>query len=625
MATTNFDTFKEDHQTLQRFLRALNQRLSTNRVAERNRALLICAVLVALRNPDFKAGYSKYTQPSQLAKRIQDEALAVLRVALSQRSRGLIEQTFGFIEHETGLLGQDEGSFLDDNELKQIVQQVDHNVGTFVAKHRKYDVLSELYVEFLRYSNKDKGLGVVLTPPHITELIAALAQVNKHSVVYDNCVGTAGFLVAALKRMIDDGLGLSDTAGRLLGVEFQADIFPLAVCNLLLHSASLNGIEHGTCFDENIIADMKASKPDVGLLNPPYKLNKKHDTEEWEFVFNNLDTLSPGAVCVAVLPMQTVLSTSDKTVKLKSRLMKRHTLEGVISLPDQVFFNSRASAVTCVVIITAHQPHPADKQVWLGLGKDDGYTIEKHKGRIDPDSRWPAIRDTWINTFLSRTETPHFSVTRPLRPEEDWCAEAYVTRDHSLLSRDDFQHTLRTFVGCMFAQGNLDAVHAEAANMQPVNLTDREWQHFKVGDLLNVSRSHYVERKALAEGCLPYVTRIASNNGVDGHGSHKRSYEGNCITIGPEGIVAFYQPGQFIAGTVNIVRHPNMSASVAMFLVTVMDFVHVGKHNYGYAVSKGRLEASQIPLPVNNKNQPDWEFMSRYVKQLRYSSNLEQL
>jgi recombinational DNA repair ATPase RecF len=33
-------------------------------------------------------------------------------------------------------------------------------------------------------SNSDKGLGIVLTPPHITELFSELSQVNKKSIVF---------------------------------------------------------------------------------------------------------------------------------------------------------------------------------------------------------------------------------------------------------------------------------------------------------------------------------------------------------------------------------------------------------------------------------------------------------
>jgi hypothetical protein len=39
-----------------------------------------------------------------------------------------------------------------------------------------YDTIGHFYVEFLRYANNDKGLGIVLTPPHIAELFARLPR-----------------------------------------------------------------------------------------------------------------------------------------------------------------------------------------------------------------------------------------------------------------------------------------------------------------------------------------------------------------------------------------------------------------------------------------------------------------
>jgi hypothetical protein len=39
----------------------------------------------------------------------------------------------------------------------------------------------------LRYANNDNSLGIVLTPPHITEIFTEIANINKDSVVLDTC------------------------------------------------------------------------------------------------------------------------------------------------------------------------------------------------------------------------------------------------------------------------------------------------------------------------------------------------------------------------------------------------------------------------------------------------------
>ena len=65
------------------------------------------------------------------------------------------------------------------------------------------DVLGRFYGEFMSYSGGNgQTLGVVLTPKHITELFADLADIKPEDNVFDPCCGTAGFLIAAMHRML---------------------------------------------------------------------------------------------------------------------------------------------------------------------------------------------------------------------------------------------------------------------------------------------------------------------------------------------------------------------------------------------------------------------------------------
>ena len=192
----------------------------------------------------------------------------------------------------------------------------------------------------MRYANNDKGLGIVLTPTHITELFVELAEINKDSVCFDNCCGTGGFLISAMKKMLKEAKG--DTAkekqikkSQLVGVEYQDDIYALLVSNMLLHRDGRTNIFLGDCF-KKASEIKKLFKPTAGLLNPPYK-TKKSDTEELEFVLNNLEILESGAKCVAIIPMSCVIEDTIISKNLKKRILDEHTVEAVMSLPDELF------------------------------------------------------------------------------------------------------------------------------------------------------------------------------------------------------------------------------------------------------------------------------------------------
>ena len=245
-------------------------------------------------------------------------------------------------------------------ELQQIIADIDEQVNSFSRNHKFTDVLGDAYLEFLRYSNSDKGLGIVLTPPHITELFAELARPTVDSVVYDNCAGTGGFLVSAMRTMVEAARGDSAIeshikSDQLFGVEMQPNIYPLAVSNMYIHQDGKSNVELGDCFSEAIIRKVKQRRPTIGLLNPPYK-SEPTDVEELEFVLNNLSCLQEGGTCVAILPMQSALAGGGQVRLLKEKLLENHTVEAVLSMPNELFFNSGVNVVTCIMVLTAHRP-----------------------------------------------------------------------------------------------------------------------------------------------------------------------------------------------------------------------------------------------------------------------------
>ena len=294
---------RQDFHSLLGFIQTLNARLHGNRVAESQRALLLSAALIALEHPPFRNSYYQETKPRDLATRMVDVVRQQLRDAdISPERLVVLEQNFGFIKTETALLQKD-------NELRDIIRLIDDEINSYIKNHEYQDVLGRLYVEFLRYANSDKGLGIVLTPPHITEFFADLAQVNADSIVYDNCAGSGGFLISAMKRMVADAKGDAQIEKRikqsqLFGVELQSSIYPLVVSNMYIHQDGKSSVVLGSCFNDEIIEYIKSKNPTVGLLNPPYKADKLNDTEELEYVLNCLECLIQGGTCVAILPMQ---------------------------------------------------------------------------------------------------------------------------------------------------------------------------------------------------------------------------------------------------------------------------------------------------------------------------------
>lgn len=445
--------FTQDYNALLEYTRTINETLHNKKVKESQRSLLISGILIALQNKAFRNAYKSHTTSKQAAKFLAETIVdEFVNSDIPQDKVQNLKQAFSFIRTHTTLNSDKEF-------LENLIEEIDAKINRFIRTYQYYDTLGQFYMEFLRYANNDKGLGIVLTPMHITEIFTELAEVTTHSVVYDNCCGTSGFLISAMRKMVIDAKNDSGTikrikANQLIGVEYQDDIYALAISNMIIHNDGKTNIFQGDCF--NLLTLLKGKyKPTIGMLNPPYK-TQRGDIEEMDFIFNNLATLGAGGKCVAIVPISCAIALSGAGYERKKILLEKHTLEAVMSMPEELFHNSKVNVVTCIMVITAHKPHPRGKKTWLGYWRDDGFAKVKSLGRIDKNGQWFEIRERWLNTFKNRTVIEHESVMEELTADMEWCAEAYLQTDYEDISPDMFRDFVQKYLGFRLLNNLLD-------------------------------------------------------------------------------------------------------------------------------------------------------------------------
>ena len=439
--------FNQDFGKLIDYTKEVNEELHDKKIKERLRGLLISGILIALKNDRFKAEYKNYRTTQDLVTNLYNSIKAELQGSdVPEENKEKLIRGYDFILTSSSI---NDPSAEAKKYLTDLISNCDERINGFMVTHRYIDTVSQFYVEFLRYANNDKGLGIVLTPPHITELFCELAEINKDSVVLDNCAGTGGFLVSAMKKMLEDAGGDiakedSIKKHQLVGIEYDDEIYTLLISNMIVHRDGKTNATLGDCF--TIDADYIKNKfhPTVGLLNPPYK-NKGKGIEELEFVLNNLSMLEKGGRCVAIMPISCVNDVTGKSYQLKKKILTHHTLEAVLSLPEDLFHNSKVNTVTCAVVLTAHVPYSEKKKTWFGYCRDDGFVKRKNKGRFDANHTWQSIKDEWVTAYINREVIPEFSVMRHVTAEDEWCAEAYLETRYDRLTEDDFLETVKNF------------------------------------------------------------------------------------------------------------------------------------------------------------------------------------
>jgi type I restriction-modification system DNA methylase subunit len=508
------EKFRQDYSTLLAYTKLLNKKLHTNKIPENNRALLLSCILIALEDDAFRISYDKKATPKSLADFLTTTVSEKLESEnLDSKKLENLNIQFGFIKTDTSLSTKN-------GLLKELIDEIDANINQFIKTHEYFDVLGQLYMEFLRYANSDRSLGIVLTPPHITELFAKLAQVNKNSIVYDNCAGTGGFLVSAMKYMVedaqDDGKKIKEIKdNQLIGTEYQSQIYALAVSNMYIHQDGKTNVINGDCFDNDVMNFVKNKRPTVGVLNPPYQSDKKNDTDELDFILNNLECLVDGGTCIAIVPMQKALATNGKIAELKQKLLNKHTLEAVLSMPDELFFNSDVNVVTCVMIFTAHKKHSPNKKTYFGYYKDDGFIKRKIQGRYDGLNYWETIKNKWIGYFLdeNRKEEAGFSVNKIVSAKDEWCVEAYMETNYVLLNHLTLECKFKEYLAFKFLN-NVDIKTIKLPDIKIGNI--KELEMVKISDIFEIKNSQSLEllNCEQTEDGIYFVSRTSKNNGI---------------------------------------------------------------------------------------------------------------
>ncbi len=626
------EKFRQDYNTLLDFTKKLNEKLHSYKILESQRSLLISCILIALENPAFKNSYSTHRTPKDLAHALVQTVSNELECAnISGKRLENLNIQFGFIKTDTSLSTKDKV-------LKGLIDEIEENINQFIRTHEYFDVLGQLYIEFLRYANSDKGLGIVLTPPHITELFAELAQVNKNSIAYDNCTGTGGFLIAAMKKMIQSAQGDNDKIKeiklkQLIGVEYQSHIFALAVSNMYIHQDGKTNIINGSCFDDEIIRQVKEKNPTVGFLNPPYKGDKKNDTEELEYILNNLECLVEGGICIAIVPMSCALAAKGKMFEIKKILLEKHTLEAVLSMPNDLFIDSNVGTVTCIMIFSAHKPHIKNKKTFFGYFKDDGFE-KRRKGRIDIDNKWTDIKCRWLTAFINRRDEPNLSINIEVSASDEWCPEAYLITDFTKLEKSNFIANLKEHCIYLFNNGLSDDISIKTINKTELDLDFSKFKVYKMEHFFDIfsggDKPKLEDSKHWGGENVNSVENQTTNNGI------KEKIEFNeeekifknfisVVSIG-EGGKAFYQPEKCACFTRVKILLPKreyrnyFNKYIFLFFCTLLDMERY-RYGYGRILSKERLLNTELLIPVK-AGKPDFEFIENYIKSLPYSSSI---
>lgn len=237
-------------------------------------------------------------------------------------------------------------------------------------------------------ASDDEKNDVVLTPRYVTELMAKLCKVNKDSYVWDWATGSAGFLVSAMKLMIEDANRTIHSeeerkekiakikVDQLLGIELRQDIYVLAVLNMILmkdgssHILNKDSLKEYKGKYEQGKNKEKEFPADVFLLNPPYSAEGKG----FVFVEKALSKMNKGRAAVIIQEN----AGGGKGDGFTKKILEHSTLLASIRMPIDLFIG-KSSVQTAIYLFEVGTKHDEGQRVTFVDFSNDGYARQNRK------------------------------------------------------------------------------------------------------------------------------------------------------------------------------------------------------------------------------------------------------
>lgn len=450
----------------------LNEMLHRHSIPEKLRSQFVGTCLLALKNG------LDYSTPSLTAAQIRTRIKEVLEDLLNSD----INKAEKLALLNRNVLGDQYVRQLNIAAFREILKFIEDNILPFINDKSTsgQDLLNLFFVTFNKYVGKsDKNQA--FTPDHVTDFMAKITGVNKHSVVLDPCCGSGSFLVRAMTQALDDCATAAEQEEvkkhQIFGIEFDENVYGLATTNMLIHSDGNSNIRQGSCF---ALADwIKEAKPNVILMNPPYNgqrihlpksyvdtwaRDKKEDPSKGlyfvKYIADTLNSINHQAKLAVLLPVACAIGPSGEIARLKREILEENALDAVFTLPNEIFYPGASASACCMVFkIGIKHTDISNPNTFFGYCKDDGFKKKKNLGRVEQvdsttgKSRWVEIEKEWIELYRNRRSVDGLSATHKVSGDDEWLCEAYMKTDYTKLTERDFQQTINDYLAYLVKEG----------------------------------------------------------------------------------------------------------------------------------------------------------------------------
>lgn len=426
-----------------------------------NKATVVSAILLALNEPDFDIQTLTGNKLNKKGKVIDNDGKRILKAVrdyietegiMPEDKVNILLNKFAFLE--TSIKLNETNVALGVSPLHYFAKKLEAKVIHHFKQNTNYDILGNFYGEFVKYGGSDgNGLGIVLTPHHITELMTELIDIQSNDYVLDPACGSGAFLISAMNRMIERAKDEEEVKHikqhQLLGIELQEKMFTVATTNMILRGDGKSNLQLNDMFAVSG-KEMRSQNVNKILFNPPYSQGKTDKTlTEINFIKHALDMLIVGGKLAVIVPQSTMVGKSKEEKEYKKKILEKHTLDMVITVNKNTFHGVGTNPV--IAIFEAGKKHDIErKKVKFVNFEDDGFVVRKHIGLVDDGSA--KEKRQYLFDVINGNEddyTTKFMVKSTIKSDDEWLHSFYYFNDE-IPTDEDFEKTIADYLSFQF-------------------------------------------------------------------------------------------------------------------------------------------------------------------------------
>ncbi len=149
----------------------------------------------------------------------------------------------------------------------------------------------------------------------------------------------------------------------------------------------------------------------------------------------------------------------------------------------------------------------------------------------------------------------------------------------------------------------------------------KKWKEFKIKDIFKIIRGKRLVEIDRIKGDIPYYSASDYDNGLTDKISNPLFIEKDALIYTTFGR-CFYVENEFTASDeISILKNKYLNIYNGLFIATIIT-QNKYKYSFGRKAFENKFSDDIIKLPINEKDEVDFEFMENYIKSLNYSQSL---